>query len=91
MARIARPAGERPPGTLIHFFCVRPEHARSSDTTPDQLTIHERQWAFCPHDAHARDHEWQPTGGLTLSEIESSARGRGPEPRAPQERTEATG
>lgn len=54
---------------LIHFRCTRPEH-RSGEGVRDRLTIHERQWAFCPHDVRAGDHEWTAIpGGSELATL----------------------
>jgi hypothetical protein len=65
------------PGTaLIEFRCVRREHAgRSIRVT---LTIHKGRWAFCRHEGAATDHEWTPTGGVTLRELLRLRRPEGP-------------
>jgi hypothetical protein len=56
------------PGTaLIEFRCVRREHAQRSIRVT--LTIHKGRWAFCGHEGPAADHEWVPTGGVTLREL----------------------
>ncbi len=90
--RVARSSADRPPGKLIQYFCILPQHSRPASSLTDQLTIHERQWAFCPHDARARDHVWEATGGLPLGEIATFAQRRATEPPpSPQEPTEATG
>ncbi|TME63443.1 MAG: hypothetical protein E6I51_04255, partial [Chloroflexi bacterium] len=42
--------------------------------TPDHLTIHDGQWAYCPQDSRADEHEWQPTGGVRLSDMRAVVR-----------------
>lgn len=87
---IVRSSQRRPPGNLIQYVCVRPQHAQPAKSTTDHLTIHERQWAFCAHDARANDHAWEATGGLPLGEITSFTQRRASEPQAsPQEWAEA--
>jgi len=54
---------------LIHYRCTRPEH-RSGEGVRDRLTIHERKWAFCPHDVRAGDHVWtEIPGGSDLATL----------------------
>jgi hypothetical protein len=56
------------PGTaLIEFRCVRREHIQRS--TRMTLTIYKARWAFCRHEGPVTDHEWVPTGGVTLREM----------------------
>ncbi len=58
----------------IQFFCVEPDHAVPDG--PDQLTIHQGKWAFCPRGRIGETHRWDPTGGLGLGELITFARGR---------------
>ena len=54
---------------LIHYRCTRAEH-RSGEGVRDRLTIHERRWAFCPHDVRAGDHIWaEIPGGSELAAL----------------------
>lgn len=54
---------------LIAYRCVNPKHQEPADSRSDQLTIHEKKWAYCPHDIRAKGHEWVDTGGVTLTEV----------------------
>jgi hypothetical protein len=53
---------------LIHFRCTA-AHDTADGRPADTLTIHEAQWAYCPHDAHADGHEWTPTGGVEIQAL----------------------
>lgn len=56
------------PGTaLIEFRCVRREHGKRSPRVT--LTIHEGKWAFCAHEGATSQHDWTPTGGVTVREL----------------------
>lgn len=62
---------------LVQFFCAHPLHHEFPSTTgaaSDHLTINEREWAYCAKDARQTDHVWEPTGGLTIAEVERFAR-----------------
>lgn len=50
---------------LIAYECVAAGHQPTA-LHPDKLTVHEREWAFCPFDARASDHDWRATGGVAL-------------------------
>ncbi len=54
---------------LVHYRCVNPRHREAPGSGSDTLTIHERKWAYCPHDIRARGHEWKDTGGLTMTDL----------------------
>jgi len=58
---------------LIAFVCVRSAH-HNGKAPPDHLTIHDGQWAYCPQDSRADEHEWQPTGGARLSDMRAVVR-----------------
>jgi len=66
---------ERPgaKGTLVHFRCTNPAHARPTGERSDTLTLVEGLWAYCPFDIRAGDHDWQPTGGVPLDELRTEA------------------
>lgn len=53
-------------GALIHYRCTNPKHQEPHGSASDNLTIHERRWAFCPHDSRAEGHTWVETGGVDL-------------------------
>jgi hypothetical protein len=54
---------------LVEYECVAPEH-QTGAAHPDKLTIHERQWAFCPYDTHADGHVWKRVGDDELEELQ---------------------
>ena len=54
---------------LVHYRCVNPEHQEPPGSKSDTLTIHEGKWAYCPRDIRAKAHDWQETGGMTLTEL----------------------
>jgi ribosomal protein L44E len=62
-------------GPRVAFICVAPEHLDQSAKPSDHLTIHEKEWAYCPRDARAAAHEWKQTGGAALVELELIVRG----------------
>lgn len=53
-------------GALIHWYCASAAHRERPDSPADRLTIHSGQWAFCPMDSRASEHDWRPTGGIAL-------------------------
>jgi len=55
--------------TLVHFRCTNPAHDRPAAQRSDTLTLVEGLWAYCPFNVRAADHEWVPTGGLTMAEL----------------------
>ena len=57
------------PGTLVHFRCTDPAHARPAVERSDTLTLFEGLWAYCPFDIRAPVHDWEPTGGVTLETL----------------------
>ncbi len=56
-------------GALIYYRCTNPKHQGPSGSASDNLTIHERRWAFCPHDSRATGHTWTETGGVDLARL----------------------
>ena len=65
-----RPASK---GTLVHFRCANPAHDRPATQPGDTLTLVEGLWAYCPFNIRAGDHEWAPTGGVTMAELLNEA------------------
>ena len=59
--------------TLVHFRCTNPAHVRASSQPSDTLTLVEGLWAYCPFDVRAGDHEWKPTGGVTMRSLRTEA------------------
>jgi hypothetical protein len=56
-------------GTLVHFRCTNPAHARPASERSDTVTLNEGLWAYCPFNVRAGDHRWSPTGGVTIEEL----------------------
>jgi hypothetical protein len=48
----------KPHQKLIRYRCTNPDHQRATKTLSDTMTIHERSWAFCPHDVRVVGHLW---------------------------------
>ena len=61
-------------GGSVRFVCTAQAHMSQSPKLVDHLTIHEQQWAYCPYDARASEHEWRATGGASIGEIEQMVR-----------------
>ena len=59
---------------LIQWYCASAAHRGTPDDAADKLTVHEGEWAFCPLDVRATEHDWRKTGGLELER----GTGRGP-------------
>jgi hypothetical protein len=57
----------------VHFRCTNPAHARQAKERSDTLTLFEGLWAYCPFDVRAGDHEWTPTGGVTVDGLRMDA------------------
>ncbi|HEV8534943.1 MAG TPA: hypothetical protein VGR87_04380 [Candidatus Limnocylindria bacterium] len=56
---------------LVRYICRAPSHALTPKTpreaaTTSPVTIHEKDWAFCPAGA-STDHEWHPIEPTGLS------------------------
>jgi hypothetical protein len=62
-------------GARIGFVCVTSAHLNRNGALVDHLTVHEKEWAYCPSDVRESEHEWKPTGGATLGELEILVRG----------------
>ena len=60
-------------GTLVHFRCTNPAHARPAAQRSDTLTLFEGLWAYCPYNVRAGDHEWAPTGGVSMADLLNEA------------------
>jgi hypothetical protein len=60
-------------GALIGFVCVAPEHLGRNGAA-DHITIFEKEWAFCAANARGDGHQWKPTGGASLLELEAMVR-----------------
>ncbi|HEY7624848.1 MAG TPA: hypothetical protein VIA63_07465 [Candidatus Limnocylindria bacterium] len=62
-------------GARIGFVCTTGAHLHKNGAIVDHLTIHENDWAYCPSDVRTGEHDWKPTGGVSLSELEVVVRG----------------
>jgi hypothetical protein len=62
-------------GARVVFICRAPAHLDKNGALVDHLTIHEKAWAYCPSNARIEGHEWKPTGGVTMGELEIVVRG----------------
>ena len=62
-------------GARIGFICRAPAHLDKNGAIVDHITVHEREWAYCPANARTDGHEWKATGGVTLGELEIVVRG----------------
>jgi hypothetical protein len=62
-------------GARIEFMCMASAHLNKNGALVDHLTIHENEWAYCPSDVRNGEHEWKPTGGVTLGELQIVVRG----------------
>ena len=57
----------------MHFRCANPAHAGSGGRPSDTLTLVEGLWAYCPYDVRVGDHDWRPTGGVTMERLQANA------------------
>jgi hypothetical protein len=62
-------------GARVAFICRAPAHLDKNGALVDHLTIHDTAWAYCPSNVRIEGHDWKPTGGLTMGEIEIAIRG----------------
>ena len=71
-------------GARIGFICMAAQHLHLNGAPVDHLTIHHDDWAYCPCNVRATGHDWKPTGGVSIGDLESLVRGM-------RERTGASG
>jgi len=62
-------------GARIGFICMAPAHLEKNGALVDHLTIHETDWAYCPSNVRAVNHDWKATGGVSLGDLEIIVRG----------------
>jgi hypothetical protein len=62
-------------GARIGFMCMAAAHLDQNGALVDHLTIHKTDWAYCPSNVRIDGHDWKPTGGVTLGELEIVVRG----------------
>lgn len=55
---------------IVHWECRSPEHrARPSRRGNGGLTIHDATWAYCDGAGADDQHQWSPTGGVSLESL----------------------
>jgi hypothetical protein len=62
-------------GARIGFICIAPAHLDRNGALVDHLTIHEKDWAYCPLNVRTDGHDWKATGGASLGDLEVLVRG----------------
>jgi hypothetical protein len=62
-------------GARVGFICIAVPHLQKNGALVDHLTIHDKDWAYCPSNVRTDGHEWKATGGVTLGELEIVVRG----------------
>lgn len=62
-------------GALVGFICMAPEHLDRNGAVVDHLTIHDSDWAYCPLNVRTHGHDWKPTGGVSMGDLEIIIRG----------------
>jgi hypothetical protein len=62
-------------GARVAFLCRTPQHLDKNGVLVDHLTVHEKQWAYCPSNVRIDGHDWKETGGVTMGELEVVIRG----------------
>lgn len=59
----------------VGFICIAPTHLTTNGALVDHLTINGKEWAYCPSNVRIAGHDWKPTGGVTMGELEIVIRG----------------
>ena len=62
-------------GATVGFICMASAHLQKNGVLVDHLTIHDKTWAYCPLNVRADGHDWKPTGGVSMGELEIVVRG----------------
>ncbi len=62
-------------GARVGFVCMAAAHLGKNGALVDHLTVHEKDWAYCPSDVRKGEHDWKPTGGVTMGELEVVVKG----------------
>lgn len=62
-------------GARVGFICMAPAHLNQNGALVDHLTIHQTDWAYCPSNVRTDGHDWKPTGGVSMSDLEILVRG----------------
>ena len=62
-------------GAKIGFICMAPAHLDKNGAVVDHLTIHQADWAYCPLNVRTDGHDWKPTGGVSMGDLEILVRG----------------
>jgi hypothetical protein len=59
----------------VGFVCMAEAHLHKNGALVDHLTIHEKDWAYCPSNVRTSGHEWKATGGVSVGDLEILVRG----------------
>jgi len=62
-------------GARVGYVCMAAAHLTKNGALVDHLTIHQTDWAFCPSNVRTDGHDWKPTGGVSMSDLEILVRG----------------
>ena len=63
----------------VHWVCRKPSHLSApARAGRGGLFVHEGRWAYCDGDTPDRDHEWAPTGGVSIDRLIDWARALDP-------------
>jgi hypothetical protein len=62
-------------GAKVGFICTAAAHLNKNGVLVDHLTIHETDWAYCPSNVRTDGHDWKPTGGVSMGDLEIMVRG----------------
>ncbi len=54
----------------VDWVCRKPSHrAAPSRAGRGGLAVHHGRWAYCDGDVQDSEHEWAPTGGVTMDQL----------------------
>jgi hypothetical protein len=54
----------------VHWVCRKPSHrAAPSRGGRGGLITYQGRWAYCDANTDDREHEWSPTGGVTIDQL----------------------
>ncbi len=62
-------------GARVGYVCMAAAHLNKNGELVDHLTIHQTDWAYCPSNVRTDGHDWKPTGGVSMGDLEILVRG----------------
>lgn len=62
-------------GARVGYVCMAAAHLNNNGALVDHLTIHQTDWAYCPSNVRTDGHDWKPTGGVSMGDLEILVRG----------------